>query len=121
MTDSTAPAHTRNQSLSEAVLGAQTALPDGEAASAPPAPIDVEEASVDLAEHHEALIGREYHDPEFINKRSTLATLGETPFTDDGDEVEHHRIVATEIVDPGAAFESDSPPILQNAIVLMAP
>ena len=77
--------HTRNQSISETVLLEQTALDD-----APPiaSATTTDEGSVDLAEHHEALIGDEFRNPTNIMKQPTLATLGETPFNDDGDEVE---------------------------------
>mmetsp|Transcript_2769 Transcript_2769/g.5039 ORF Transcript_2769/g.5039 Transcript_2769/m.5039 type:complete len:555 (+) Transcript_2769:141-1805(+) len=112
--------HSRNQSLSEAVLAPRAAVPD-----LPPVihngdthkPVD--EVSVDLAEHHEALIGDEFLNPTNIVKQPTLATLGETPFALDGDEIEHHRIVATEIVG-GLQFAAPEP-ILQNAIVLLDP
>lgn len=79
----------------------------------------VDEVSVDLAEHHEALIGDEFRNPTNIIKQPTLATLGETPFAQDGDEVEHHRIVATEIV--GDLQFDTAEPILQNAIILLDP
>ena len=75
--------HTRNQSISETVLLEQTALDD-----APPIASATDEVSVDLVEHHEALIGDEFRNPTNILKQPTLATLGETPFNDDGDEVE---------------------------------
>lgn len=112
--------HIRNQSLSEAVLVPQAIV------DAPPAMLNgdtpkADEASVDLAAHHEALIGDEFRNPTNIIKQPTLATLGDTPFDDaqNGDELEHHRIVATEIVND---IQFDSPePILQNAIVLLDP
>ena len=75
--------HIRNQSISETVLLEQTVLDD-----APPIASSTDEVSVDLAEHHEALIGDEFRNPTSIMKQPTLATLGETPFCDDGDEVE---------------------------------
>lgn len=119
---STSPArvgrHSRGQSLSEAVLVPQAIVSD-----VPPATEmncdHYPDASVDLAEHHEALIGAEYRNPVNVEKQPTLATLGDTPFASDGDEVEHHRIVATEIV---KGFEFEAPePILQNALVLLDP
>lgn len=75
--------HIRNQSISETVLLDQTVLDD-----APPIAPSIDEVSIDLAEHHEALIGDEFRNPTNILKQPTLATLGETPFNDDGDEVE---------------------------------
>lgn len=116
--------HNRNLSLSETVLAPQAIM--DEAPSAPIAmlnggssPTVVDEVSVDLAEHHVSLIGDEFHNPTNIMTQPTLATLGETPFAHDGEEIEHHRIVATEIV---GDLEFDSPePILQNAIVLLDP
>mmetsp|Transcript_53489 Transcript_53489/g.113601 ORF Transcript_53489/g.113601 Transcript_53489/m.113601 type:complete len:571 (+) Transcript_53489:188-1900(+) len=114
----------RDRSLSEAVLGPQAVIEDalpvvainGDAHQS----IIDEEVSVNLTEHHEALIGAEFHNPTNIIKQPTLATLGETPFAYDGDEVEHHRIVATEIVKDPIQFASPEP-ILQNAIVLLDP
>lgn len=112
--------HSRNQSLSEAVLAPQAVLDDFPAVMlngcSSPA---VDEVSVDLAEHHEFLIGDEFRNPTNIIKQPTLATLGETPFAQDGDEVEHHRIVATEIV--GDLQFDTAEPILQNAIILLDP
>lgn len=109
--------HIRNQSLSEAVLCPQDALDPAVLNGDTPA---AEEVSVDLAEHHEALIGAEFRNPTNIMKQPTLATLGDTPFANvHGDEIEHHRIVATEIVQD---LQFDTPePILQNAIVLLDP
>mmetsp|Transcript_54006 Transcript_54006/g.80200 ORF Transcript_54006/g.80200 Transcript_54006/m.80200 type:complete len:554 (-) Transcript_54006:173-1834(-) len=108
----------RNQRIAEAVLAPAssnlfTGCPsDGDFSSG--------DASVDLADHHEALIGEEFRNPKNITKQPTLATLGDTPFACDGEEVEHHRIVATEIVkDPLEFFSPDN--ILQNAIVLLDP
>jgi len=77
--------HIRSQSISETVLLEQTVLDD-----APPitSATTTDEVSIDLAEHHEALIGDEFRNPTNIMKQPTLATLGETPFNDDGDEVE---------------------------------
>lgn len=77
-------------------------------------------ASVESESLHEALIGADFRNPTNIIKQPTLAMLGETPFKNDGDEVAHHRVVATEIVkDP---FHYSSPePVLQNAIVLLDP
>jgi hypothetical protein len=78
------------------------------------------EDDIPLAEHHDALIGAEFKNPESIVKQPTLATLGDTPFTNDGDQaIEHHRVVATEFVDP-VKFEEPEP-ILQNALVLLDP
>lgn len=124
----------RNQRLAEAVLAPQAVVEDATSnlfrddpcgihlAPNNPSENDLshEEASVDLANHHEALIGDEFRNPKNITKQPTLATLGEDPFTNDGEEIEHHRIVATEIVKDPLQFE---PPdnILQNAIVLIDP
>mmetsp|Transcript_1650 Transcript_1650/g.2643 ORF Transcript_1650/g.2643 Transcript_1650/m.2643 type:complete len:581 (-) Transcript_1650:12-1754(-) len=77
-------------------------------------------ASVDLTEHHEALIGMEFKNPVNIKKEPTLASLGDTPFEDDGDNVEHHRVVATEIVKDPLQFDVPDA-ILQNALVLLDP
>ena len=109
--------HIRNQSLSEAVLCPQDALDPAVLNGDTPA---AEEVSVDLAEHHEALIGAEFRNPTNIMKQPTLATLGDTPFANvHGDEIEHHRIVATEIIQD---LQFGTPePILQNAIVLLDP
>lgn len=111
--------HSRNQSLSEAVLVPQTVLEEMTTACNGDRRPTVDEASVDLAEHHEALIGDEFRNPTNIMKQPTLATLGETPFADDGEEIEHHRIVATEIVNSLRFDQPDT--ILQNAIVLLDP
>lgn len=74
-----------------------------------------------LAEHHEALIGDEFRNPINVNKQPTLATLGDTPFAHEtGDEIEHHRIVATEVV-KDLRFECSPEPILQNAFILLDP
>jgi hypothetical protein len=105
--------HSRTPSLSEVVLN-----PDGPLST----PNETQEnESNDLSEHHhhDALIGAEFKNPESIVKQPTLATLGDTPFTNDGDQVEHHRVVATEFVDP-VKFEEPEP-ILQNALVLLDP
>ena len=110
--------HSRNQSLSEAVLVPQTVFEEMTICSGDRRPT-VDEASVDLAEHHEALIGAEFRNPTNIMKQPTLATLGETPFADDGEEIEHHRIVATEVVNPLRFDLADT--VLQNAIVLLDP
>ena len=108
----------RNQRLAEAVLApASSNLFTGHPSDGDLSSGDV---SVDLADHHEALIGDEFRNPKNITKQPTLATLGETPFACDGEEVEHHRIVATEIVkDPLEFYSPDN--ILQNAIVLLDP
>jgi hypothetical protein len=79
---------------------------------------------IPLMEHHDALIGAEFKNPESISKQPTLATFGDTPFANDGDQADHHRVVshrvvATEFVDP-VAFEAPEP-ILQNALVLLDP
>lgn len=110
--------HSRNQSLSEAVLVPQTVFEEMTICNGDRRPT-VDEASVDLAEHHEALIGDEFRNPTNIMKQPTLATLGETPFADDGEEIEHHRIVATEVVNPLRFDLADT--VLQNAIVLLDP
>lgn len=114
--------HNRNLSLSEAVLGPQAIVQDappilnGDAAP----PVLTDEVSVDLAEHHEALMGAEFRNPNNINKQPTLATLGDTPFHDDGEDIEHHRVVATEIVKDPLQF-GEPEPILQNVLVLLDP
>ena len=114
--------HLRNLSLSEAVLGQQSVMVDELPSGAcnGNANTSAEEMSVDLAEHHEALIGAEFRNPVNIAKQPTLATLGETPFADDGDEVVNHRVVATEVVKEPISFVP-AETILQNAIVLLDP
>lgn len=102
--------HQRNLSLNQAI---------SEAVLAPDANNTHDEVSVDLAEHHEALIGAEFINPVNILNQPTLATLGETPFADDGSELAHHRIVATDFVDPVKFEEAEA--ILQNALVLISP
>ena len=111
--------HHRDSSLSEIVLTPQTALEDDHiAVNETPAMTD--EVSVDLAEHHNALIGEEFTNPNNIIIQPTLATFGEDPFTDDGDDnIEHHRIVATEIVNSIKFSQPET--IIQNAIVLLDP
>jgi len=79
-----------------------------------------DDVSVDLAEHHEALIGAAFHNQNNIDKQPTLATMGETPFADDGDEVVNHRVIATEVVKEPINF-INAENILQNAIVLLDP
>ena len=49
-----------------------------------------------------------------------MATLGETPFADDGDEIVNHRVIATEVVKEPINFV-DAENVLQNAIVLLDP
>mmetsp|Transcript_26457 Transcript_26457/g.72742 ORF Transcript_26457/g.72742 Transcript_26457/m.72742 type:complete len:563 (-) Transcript_26457:175-1863(-) len=114
----------RSARLAEAVLAPQAIAEEATSGllNGHPSASDIshDEISVDLAEHHEALIGDEFRNPKNIAKQPTLATLGETPFASDGEEVEHHRIVATEIVKDPLQFDSlDN--ILQNAIVLLDP
>ena len=108
-----------NQPISEMVLAPQTTsfLCNG-----PSAELNAshDEVSVDLTEHHEALIGDEFRNPTNITKQPTLATLGETPFTKDEEEIQHHRIVATEVVNDPLQFDTGDN-ILQNAIVLLDP
>ena len=103
--------HSRTPSLSETVLN-----PDAPTLSSPTEGIEDE---LPIMEHHDALMGAEFKNPESIAKQPTLATLGDTPFSNDGDQVEHHRVVATEFVDP-VKFEEPEP-ILQNALVLLDP
>jgi hypothetical protein len=114
--------HYRNRSLSEVVLVPQTAIPDdvltGAANDANSDRYD--DVSVDLAEHHEALIGAAFHNQNNINRQPTLATMGETPFADDGNEVVNHRVIATEIVKEPINFTA-AENVLQNAIVLLDP
>ena len=114
------PVHNRNQSISESVLAPQAVVQD--------LPTDIsnentkptDEVSVDLAQHHEALMGTEYKNPDNVNRQPTIATLGETPFDDDGDETEYHKVIATEIVKHPLQFDSPDA-ILQNALVLLDP
>jgi len=114
--------HYRNRSISEAVLVPQTAIPDDAPTNVANgnANDDYDDVSIDLAEHHEALIGAAFHNQNNINKQPTLATMGETPFADDGDEVVNHRVIATEIVKEPINF-TDAENVLQNAIVLLDP
>eukprot|EP00574_Skeletonema_japonicum_P001223 CAMPEP_0201738770 /NCGR_PEP_ID=MMETSP0593-20130828/45426_1 /ASSEMBLY_ACC=CAM_ASM_000672 /TAXON_ID=267983 /ORGANISM="Skeletonema japonicum, Strain CCMP2506" /LENGTH=568 /DNA_ID=CAMNT_0048232997 /DNA_START=86 /DNA_END=1792 /DNA_ORIENTATION=+ len=115
--------HDRNRSVSEAVLAPQTAISDDVI------PVVVangssneryDDVSVNLADHHEALIGAAFLNQNNIDKQPTLATLGETPFADDGDEIVNHRVIATEVVKEPRNF-IDAENILQNAIVLLDP
>ena len=113
----------RNLSISEAVLAPQGTITDDvepTLAANGNANELVDDVSVDLAEHHEALIGAAFHNQNNINKQPTLATLGETPFADDGDEVVNHRVIATEVVKEPTNF-TDTETVLQNAIVLLDP
>lgn len=115
--------HYRNLSISEAVLAPQGTITDDvepTLAANGNANELVDDVSVDLAEHHEALIGAAFHNQNNINKQPTLATLGETPFADDGDEVVNHRVIATEVVKEPTNF-TDTETVLQNAIVLLDP
>lgn len=112
--------HHRNLSISEAVLVPQAIVDDPTSMNGHPVPATTDDVSVDLAEHHEALIGAEFRNPTNIIKQPTLATLGETPFAHDGDEMEHHRVVATEIVKDPLQFDMPDA-VLQNAIVLLDP
>eukprot|EP00565_Helicotheca_tamesis_P004412 CAMPEP_0185723424 /NCGR_PEP_ID=MMETSP1171-20130828/273_1 /TAXON_ID=374046 /ORGANISM="Helicotheca tamensis, Strain CCMP826" /LENGTH=527 /DNA_ID=CAMNT_0028391123 /DNA_START=111 /DNA_END=1694 /DNA_ORIENTATION=+ len=68
---------------------------------------------------HEALLGAEMPVEE-TKKIATMATLGSTPFSEDGEEVAHHAIVATEIV-PDPVDPPIPDPVLQNAVVLFDP
>jgi hypothetical protein len=75
---------------------------------------------LNLSDQHEGLIGAEFHNPTNIIKQPTLVTLGDTSLHPDGDEVEHHRVVATEIVkDPLYMYSPGT--VLLNAIVLLDP
>eukprot|EP00546_Thalassionema_frauenfeldii_P009199 CAMPEP_0178922006 /NCGR_PEP_ID=MMETSP0786-20121207/15894_1 /TAXON_ID=186022 /ORGANISM="Thalassionema frauenfeldii, Strain CCMP 1798" /LENGTH=532 /DNA_ID=CAMNT_0020596283 /DNA_START=173 /DNA_END=1771 /DNA_ORIENTATION=- len=70
---------------------------------------------------HESLIG-EVLSPKQADRAPTLTTLGDTPFehVPEDDNVEHHKIVATEIIaDPVAPHAPE--PILQNSIILLQP
>uniref|UniRef100_A0A7S4I5S5 ATP-grasp domain-containing protein n=1 Tax=Odontella aurita TaxID=265563 RepID=A0A7S4I5S5_9STRA len=69
---------------------------------------------------HDALIGDELTTERAIDNNPTIANLGNTPFSDDGDEAEYHKIVATEVV-PDPVQWSEPEPILQNALVLVDP
>ncbi|EJK54127.1 hypothetical protein THAOC_26312 [Thalassiosira oceanica] len=123
----------RNRHIAETVLVPQSAMDvpplsprsSGDSVSTDEPSLDLtsvsaDEPSVDLTAAHEALIGDGFRNPANVIKQPTLATLGETPFDSGGDDIEHHRVIATEIVkDP---FQFDSPePVLQNAIVLLDP
>jgi len=117
--------HGRSKSISEAVLVSQAVID----VTPPSLPNESRlgcadsvgtEPSVDLTAAHEALIGEGFRNPANVIKQPTLATLGETPFDSDGDDIEHHRVIATEIVKDPFQFESPEP-VLQNAIVLLDP
>lgn len=75
--------------------------------SGAPAPLED-----DAPFEHEALVGDELPD-RLIEKLPTIATLGDTPFEHDGEEVEHHKIVATEIV-PDPVASHDPEPIVST-------
>jgi len=105
----------RGQSISEAILAPQAVVPDVIIDTK-----DDDEISANLAEHHHAIIGAEFKNPNNIIKQPTLATLGDTPFAHEGDKLEHHRVVATEFVANPVQFEAPEP-ILQNALVLLDP
>ena len=112
--------HYRNLSVSEAVLVPQGTIADDVAPTQTNNNTN-DDISVDLAVHHEALIGDAFLNQNNINKQPTLATLGETPFSvDDGDEIVNHRVIATEIVKEPVNFV-DAENILQNAIILLDP
>lgn len=116
--------HSRNRSLSEAVLAPHATItddaPTGTGAANDNANKKYDDVSIDLAEHHDGLIGAAFHNQNNIDKQPTLATMGETPFADDGDEVVNHRVIATEVVKEPRNF-IDAENILQNAIVLLDP
>lgn len=72
------------------------------------APVPVEEGENIEPLEHEALVGDEITSERLVEKMPTMATLGNTPFEEDGEQMEHHKIVATEIVaDPIAAHEPE--------------
>jgi hypothetical protein len=72
------------------------------------APVPVEEGENLEPLEHEALFGDEITSEKLVEKQATIAVVGATPFEDDGNEMEHHKIVATEIVaDPIAAHEPE--------------
>jgi len=87
--------------------------PEGLVAPAPPE-VEVE---------HEALIGREFSTEAAAMRNPTIATMGDTPFDQregtDAQAMEHHKIVATEVVSNPMAIQS--PAILQNAVVIIDP
>jgi len=68
---------------------------------------------------HEALMGDELTQRQ-ANATATIATLGDTPFEESGEEVEHHKIVATEVFKKPAQWAPPQP-ILQNSVVLLDP
>jgi len=68
---------------------------------------------------HGALVGDSLSN-RAAERQPTIATLGETPFENDGEEVAHYKIVATEIVSDPIQLHVPEP-LLQNAIVLLEP
>ena len=81
------------------------------------APVPLEDDAPAEPMEHEALVGDELSE-KLADKLPTLACLGDTPFENDGENVELHKIVATEIVsDPVAAHEPE-PIVSFNHIVI---
>mmetsp|Transcript_2389 Transcript_2389/g.3348 ORF Transcript_2389/g.3348 Transcript_2389/m.3348 type:complete len:542 (-) Transcript_2389:1575-3200(-) len=72
---------------------------------------------------HEALIGREYSTEAAAMRNPTIATFGDTLVEqkggDEAQAMEHHKIVATEVVPNPMAIQA--PAILQNAVVIIDP
>ena len=66
--------HIREQSLSEAVLAPQAIFQDVPGSSSNVDSVRDDEISVNLAEHHEALMGTEFRNPANIKKQPTIAT-----------------------------------------------
>ena len=95
--------HCRNHSHSHPMIE-----PTTEPIELSGAPVPVEEGENLEPLEHEALFGDEITSEKLVGKQATIAVAGATPFEDDGNEMEHHKIVATEIVaDPIAAHEPE--------------
>ena len=103
-TDATmTPHHCRNRSHSHPMIE-----PTTEPIELSGAPVPVEEGENLEPLEHEALFGDEITSEKLVEKQATIAVLGATPFEDDGNEMEHHTVVVTEIVaDPIAAHEPE--------------
>ena len=68
---------------------------------------------------HKALVGDSLSN-RAAERQPTISTLGKTPFENDGEEVAHYKIVATEIVSDPIQLHVPEP-LLKNAIVLLEP
>ena len=73
------------------------------------APVPAEEGETVEPLEHEALVGDEIKNEKLVEKLPTLASRGVTPFGENGEEVEHHKIVATEIVANPIAHHEPEP------------